>query len=253
MNINDIARVAKAFGEEISGVKRRNTDINWYPYDSLSNIHSLQRLFGHDDIDLLPRAAASRVLDIGAADGDLAFLFERLGCTVDILDNAQTNYNDCAGIARMASALNSGVTLIQKDVDLEFLRLEQDYDLAIALGLLYHLRNPFAFLMGLALRCETMLLSTRIARTMGNFDLRELPVAYLLDTEEANRDPTNYWIFSEAGLLRVLKRAGWIVLCKTNMGCVDNSNPSAADRDERIFVYCRRVPNYQDLTVHHHF
>lgn len=46
-----------------------------------------------------------RVLDIGAADGDLGYLFARKGCVVDFLENPQTNYNDCEGIRKLGKLL----------------------------------------------------------------------------------------------------------------------------------------------------
>ena len=39
-----------------------------------------------------------------------------------------------------------------------------------------------------------------------------LPMAYLVDERELNDDPTNFWIFSEAGLKRMMRRSGWNIL-----------------------------------------
>jgi hypothetical protein len=195
---------------------------------------------------------APSILDIGAADGDLAFLFENMGCSVDILDNPPTNFNHCAGIKMLAKSLDSKVGLIIEDVDFHF-SLPRDYNLALALGILYHLRNPFSFLIGLALRCERLILSTRVASTVADLDVHDKAVAYLLESRESNFDPTNYWIFSEAGLIRLLRRSGWLVLAKMSIGCREGSNPIDMDKDERMFVYCRRVPNYADLLKHHDF
>ena len=66
-------------------------------------------------------------------------------------------------------------------------------------------------------------------------NFHDLPMAYLLDDREANADPTNYWIFSEAGLRRILSRAGWDVCDYLTTGCRHGSDPSAPDRDQRAF------------------
>ena len=49
-------------------------------------------------------------------------------------------------------------------------------------------------------------------------DLSSVPVAYLVGPEETNNDSTNYWMFSEAGLRRILFRAGWNVLDYMTVG-----------------------------------
>jgi len=76
------------------------------------------------------------------------------------------------------------------------------------------------------------------------------PLAYLVDTLELNSDPTNWWIFSPAGLARLMKRCGWNIAASTiNF----DASVQVDQRDERMFVHCRRVANYRDLTRHHHF
>jgi hypothetical protein len=126
--------------------------------------------------------------------------------------------------------------------------------MAVALGILYHLRNPMAFLITLALHSERLLLSTRIARkTPDGLVISHLPLAYLLGRREANDDPTNYWIFTRPGLERLLLRSGWRTVSAITVGDVVHSNPVDPQYDERMFVYCERVENWKDLTVHHDF
>jgi hypothetical protein len=100
-----------------------------------------------------------------------------------------------------------------------------------------------------------LILSTRVARFLNSSvgDVSEVPVAYLLEKREANNDPTNYWIFSRSGLFRALQRSGWVVKDYVAIGATENSNPSDPHRDERLFAYCERVPNYADLRVHDDF
>jgi hypothetical protein len=93
-------------------------------------------------------------------------------------------------------------------------------------------------------------LSTRIARvTPRRTPIEEEPVAYLLGTREANNDPTNYWIFSAAGLLRLLNRAGWTVFGYERVGQALDSDPVRPDADERIFVLLKSRLRHPELLV----
>ncbi len=175
------------------------------------------------------------------------------GCDVDFLDNAVTNFNDCEGIRRTAALLGRPQKLIERDIDRGF-ELDRDYDLAIFLGTLYHLRNPALALVRLAQRCSRALISTRIMSHLPDGrNVEATALAYLLDTREANDDPTNYWIFSPAGLERLLKRCGWRVQHTHRVGEVGRSNPVDNSADERMFVFCERVECYADLDKHHEF
>ena len=242
------------FAERLKAIKGEETDVTWYPYNSIENLRVLSDILPPETkTQLVTGASRLRLLDIGAADGDVGFFFESRGADVDFLDNAPTNFNHCAGLERLRERLQSRARIMQQDVDLRF-TLDRTYDLAIALGILYHLRNPMAFLLTLALHAESVVLSTRVAQmTPDGTDISKLPVAYLLGRREANDDPTNYWIFSPAGLERVLNRSGWNVLQMATFGCSERSDPVSAKRDQRIFVYCRRMRNWRDLTIHHDF
>ena len=69
----------------------------------------------------------------------------------------------------------------------------------------------------------------------------DLPVAYLVAPDETNNDATNYWMFSPAGLERIVSRAGWSVLERYSVGDVIASDPSSPDHDERAFLLLRSV------------
>ena len=71
------------------------------------------------------------------------------------------------------------------------------------------------------------------------FALEHVPVAYLLDADECNNDATNYWIFSEEGLRRILHRTGWDVLDFGTVGAVGKSDPATPKGDERAFCLVR--------------
>jgi hypothetical protein len=57
-----------------------------------------------------------------------------------------------------------------------------------------------------------------------------VPVAYLLEPYEVSQtDPTNYWVFSEAGLRRLAARAGWSVLDYRAVGDPARAEPAGPD------------------------
>lgn len=68
--------------------------------------------------------------------------------------------------------------------------------------------------------------------------MSQCPVAYLLSPKESNNDQTNYWIFSEAGLRRIIERTGWEVIRWKNLGAAQ-SDPASDLGDQRAFCYLR--------------
>jgi hypothetical protein len=71
-------------------------------------------------------------------------------------------------------------------------------------------------------------------------------LAYLLAPGETNRDPTNYWIFSETALRRLVERIGWKVCDYVTVGVTRGSEPAREDRDERAFCLLQsdRCPRF---------
>jgi hypothetical protein len=132
------------------------------------------------------------------------------------------------------------VTVHDVDLDSQFALPSEHYDLVFLLGILYHLKNPFYVLEALSHRADRLLLSTRVARYAGDsIGIRELCVAYLLDPHEANNDATNYWIFSEAGLSRLISRTGWVIEEYLTVGDTERSNPASNEHDERAYALLR--------------
>jgi tRNA (mo5U34)-methyltransferase len=214
-------------------------DWQWYPYDSLASLLHLKPVLGENWPRVLDALAAGPLIDIGCGDGDIAYFFASSGYTVSAVDNAPTNYNSMAGVRELGNLTGLSVDIREVDIDNGFSIEKDDWGLALILGILYHLKNPFYVLEQLAYRARYCLLSTRVARmTTTGLNIRNEPVAYLLDRCEANNDPTNYWIFSEAGLLRLVRRAGWRTLGAISLGS-ERSNPVDGDADERMFLLLR--------------
>jgi tRNA (mo5U34)-methyltransferase len=210
----------------------------WYPYPTLRNIPALERLSAEGGLDLtqLCRGIYGKVADIGAADGDLAFFLEKMGLSVDAIDNESTNFNRFAGAQILKQALNSTVSIRSLDLDSQFTLPGEKYDAVFLLGILYHLKNPFFVLESLARMTRYCFVSTRIARqTSDGRPLAPYPVAYLLGPQECNNDNTNFWVFSEEGLKRLIDRTGWDLLSYITIGETTNSTPADLDRDERAF------------------
>ena len=217
------------------------TSYNWYPYETLSNFVHLERLLTGDNRHLLGLVEGGGVVDIGGADGDLAFFLETLGFDVDMVDNGPTNCNGLQGARALKGALCSSVAIHEVDLDAQFALPRDHYSLVFLLGILYHLKNPYFTLERLASHTAYCLLSTRIAKFTPDKSLllAHAPVAYLVDPFETNNDPTNYWMFSEAGLRRILDRTQWDVLDFIRVGNVTESDPVHADKDERAFCLLR--------------
>jgi len=225
-------------GEAKKSAEPRN---GWYPYGSLSNLWHLDRLLTGDHRDLHRLGGAGPVADIGAADGDMAYFLASVGMSVEIIDNGPTNYNGLEGARLLGQLLGIPAPIREVDLDRQFELPRDDYSLVLFLGLLYHLQNPYYAMRQLASHTRFLLLSTRVAaQTVDGLAFGDAPIAYLVDPRETNNDPTNYWIFSRAGLFRLASRAGWEVLDEMTVGHTDGtSDPSSQDRDERAFLLLR--------------
>jgi len=105
------------------------------------------------------------------------------------------------------------------------------------------LKNPFFVLESLARITKYCFVSTRIAKqTADGQRLSPYPVAYLVGPQERNNDDTNFWIFSDGGLKRLIERTGWNVLSYVTIGDTINSTPADPDRDERAFCFLEKRP-----------
>jgi tRNA (mo5U34)-methyltransferase len=241
LHIREIVQKAAAFGSELAA---RKADIDpapaWYPYDSIGSLYKLDKLLTDEWAYPLDLTGGDPVLDLCCADGDLSFFLESLGCRVTAVDLPDTNYNRMAGVRAMKGALDSPLEIREMDLDGPF-QLEGQYGLVLFLGALYHLKNPFHVLEMLSQHARYAVITTRIARfTPGaRLPIRDAPVAYLVDERETNYDSTNYWIFSEAGLRRLLDRTNWVVCRFLTLGDTESSDPASSEGDERAYCLVR--------------
>jgi len=233
--------MADAYNNKLAALKAGiDPGFAWYPYDSLGSFFELDKLLTGEWRYPLELAGDDPVLDLCCADGDVSFFLESLGCRVTAVDLAATNYNRMGGVRAVKAELGSAVEIREMDLNGPF-TLEGRYGLALVLGALYHLKNPFYVLETLAAHARYAVISTRIARfTPGErLNIRDAPVAYLLDGRESNADTTNFWIFSEAGLRRLLARTNWGICRFLTLGNTESSDPASGEGDERAFCLVR--------------
>lgn len=242
MNISELAGKALAFRRRLDEVKRAMAPqpFEWYRYDSLANIAHLDALLTGAGREL----PDGPILDIGSADGDLAFFLESLGCEVAAVDHPVTNHNHMAGIRKLKEALHSRITILPMDVDAQFTLPRNDFSLALILGALYHLKNPMFLLETVSRHAQQALISTRLARRIPGLQpsAKDVPMAYLLGADELNADESNFWIFTEAGFRRMLARTNWHIGDYMTIGDRKDSDPVSLEHDERVF--CRAESRY---------
>ena len=230
-------------------------DFEWYPYDSFTAFAHLDRLLTGGNRSLF--SGKKTVLDIGCQDGEISFFLESAGHDVAALDYPTYNHNCMRGVRALKEALGSGIQLSEVDMDRQFLLPDRAYDIAVMLGVLYHLRNPFYVLEELAKRASYCVLSTRIARRFpdGTPMPPNVPMAYLLGERELNYDETNYFIFSEPGLRTLFQRTYWDLCDHITVGRGIDSDPVRPDRDERLFCLLKsrygRLPDVEILEGWH--
>lgn len=242
-DVGELVGRAREFRGRLQTIKEGVTprDFEWYPYDSLTNLSHFDKLLTGRYRYLLDLIGDGPLVDIGCADGDLGYFFESFGCRVQLMDHPATNHNGMKGAEALRDALGSDAEIHSLDLDRQFVLPADRYRLVFFLNLLYHLKNPFYVMELLSRQCDYCLLSTRIANTLPNrqLDLSDAPIAYLLDSDELNDDNSNYWIFSEAGLRRLLKRTNWVVHDFCVAGASGQSDPHSLDRDQRAWCLAR--------------
>lgn len=211
---------------------------DWYPYDTLANFTHIHDLLESSKLRFAGLVGDEPAADIGCGDGDLSFFLAELGCEVDAIDNAATHHNGMSGLRAMQQTISANVQIHEMDLDAYWTLPRERYGLVCLFGVLYHLKNPIFVLEQLAKSCRYLLLSTRVAKHFPGVSqpLNSVPAAYLVGVDELNQDDSNYWIFTEEGLRRVLQRSHWRVAAMICKGDTKASDPVRAGHDERAFV-----------------
>jgi tRNA (mo5U34)-methyltransferase len=244
LDLAELTRRADDFARRLEEIQRGiPADFTWYPHDTIGGLCTLEQLLPAGRRDLASLVGGDPVLDVGCGDGRLAFFLESLGCRVVAIDNPETNANEMRGVRALGRALGSSVEICEQNIDGGFWPPGDDYfGVAFLFGVLYHLKNPYQVLENLARRARHVILSTRIARfdPTRTADIGRLPVAWLLEDSEISGDATNYWIFTEAGVRRLLHRTGWDVLDALTTGNTEASDPVTGEGDARFFCLARR-------------
>jgi SAM-dependent methyltransferase len=205
-----------------------------FPHNTIgANLGPIFELLGKSGNEhLLLGHGVSHVADIGCGNGDLAFTLSRCGYTVTAVDYSDSSNQSPYIASQIARKLELPIAIVDFSVDRSFqmsdLRnncvhnehdsLPQDmqhFDFSICVGLLYHLKSPYAFIESLARITRYCIVGTWIFTHLSP----ETPnlsqsVVYLLDDRELNGDPTNYWIFSDVALARLFRRCSLEVLDK---------------------------------------
>jgi SAM-dependent methyltransferase len=236
--------------------------VRLYPYDIIGANFSIivDLLETSGSSDFLNENGIGTVLDVGGANGDLSFVFAGAGFETTLVD-LSISYSKAPLVASLINLqLGANVRVVDLSVDGhfsyhdlinhtvnsgQFIRRSQNdiFDLVVCFGLLYHLKNPFAFLESIRKLCHFCILGTWL---MSYFPdnvtrIRDLPITYLLGSGELNNDPSNYWIFSDLSLRRLVERAGFsIVSSASSFGREDKiSNPVDINYGERGFLLLR--------------
>jgi tRNA (mo5U34)-methyltransferase len=247
--VNMRAKYPEHFGR-IQALKSAHPEIDWYPFHTEWKLDLICRHIVHFEAnEVRSIAERPRIIDIGAADGDLAFMFEMHGCEVVAVEYPPINYNRCRGIEAMKTYLLSNIDLKNINIDFEAIEVSQRNDVAICLDVLYHLKNPIFALVNLLEVSDYLFLSTRIFESIGSTDMRNAPVGYLLKPFEAAKDdPSNYWMFTEKGFETLINRSGWEIVDRSYFGYEGvDSHPFRPDKDKRIVCLCKRKYEQQEV------
>ncbi len=213
----------------------------WYPYNTLASLLEFDGILTGQQRNLFNLIGDRPFVDIGAADGDLAFFLEWCGVkNVHIVDYGPANCNNLEGARLMKKGLHSSVSIHDMDLDAAFSFPEKRFGLAAILGTVYHLKNPFLLLETLSRHADYCLLGTRVTAYLPSRgkNISAFPLAYLLDERECNNDPTNFWVFTETGIKRLLSRAGWEILDFGTCGG-KKSTPASMENTQRAFCLVR--------------
>jgi hypothetical protein len=229
-----------------------------YPFDSLEVISTIIREQLSDEINYAFENMSNRFfVDLGGANGDISFLFERAGFSCTYVDVIRSLHSFPPIAFALRQKLNSRMTLVEMDIDTGFsqgrvlgpirsaLGTSAKYGLAFFSGVLYHLESPLSALKNIAQICEYCIFT---ARTFSYFPdnktyVGDMPLGYFLNSGELAGDPTNYFIFTREAVRRMALRSGWEILAMRPVFSRPDqlSNPVSNEYFERTFAILKAV------------
>jgi tRNA (mo5U34)-methyltransferase len=167
-----------------------------------NNMESLMRDARFPD-DLMGKS----VLDIGTANGAVAFEAERRGARRVVATDLGSQA--VFGLDELRDFLQSQVEFREVSVYELASAFDEQFDVVVFWGVLYHLRHP---LLGLdnvrALTRELLLLETAVADHELDPGFRELPLARFYRGAELSGDPSNWFTPTIATVLEWCSSAG---------------------------------------------
>ena len=233
-----------------------------YPHDIISNNFPIivELLQASGSSDFLREKDIETVLDVGGANGDLSFVFSAAGFETTLVD-LSISYERSPLVASLINLqLGANVRVVDLSVDGYFNYSDlvkytvnsgqfshgshsEVFDLVICFGLLYHLKNPLAFLESVSKICRYCILGTWLMSYLPDniTRVRDAPLTYFLGPGELNNDASNYWVFTDASFRRLAERAGFSIVCSVSaFGREDKiSNPVDIGYLERGFLLLR--------------
>src|SRR6516225_595044 len=230
-----------------------------YPHDIISNNFPIivELLQASGSSDFLREKDIETVLDVGGANGDLSFVFSAAGFETTLVD-LSISYERSPLVASLINLqLGANVRVVDLSVDGYFNYSDlvkytvnsgqfshdshsEVFDLVICFGLLYHLKNPFAFLESVGNLCRYCIMGTWLMSYLPDniTRVRDIPLTYFLRPGELNNDASNYWVFTDSSFRQLAERAGFSIVCSVSAFSREDkiSNPVYIDYLERGFL-----------------
>ena len=122
MNISTLRRGAAEFELALGTQKHAagGEGFPWYPYGTMNNLVHLDNLLTGSNRNLANLIGELPVADVGAADGDMAFFLETLGCKLDVIDYGPTNFNTLRGARLLKQVRHSSIDIHEVNLDAYF-------------------------------------------------------------------------------------------------------------------------------------
>jgi tRNA (mo5U34)-methyltransferase len=192
---------------EVSGVRWFHSfDLNGI---EVSGIKPLGILKAEADLIFRKSIADKNVLDIGAWDGFFSFEAERRGAgrvlATDHFCWSGPGWGSKDGFNCMHRLLNSNIESL--DIDVTALDPSElgTFDVVLFLGVLYHVKDPYACLEAAARMCSDHL----VIETVTALPHESLPAMRLYRPGELGDDPTNFWAPNVPALQTMLSSFGF--------------------------------------------